>query len=117
MSTLEGARAAAHELDKWVDACDIWLAWTLMASGRDALRALIAEHERLAADLELYQEHAGLTFPRPLKVEPVTDEQIEAAQDAFHEFVFGPREQPLSPRERGITRQAWRVALEAARGV
>lgn len=44
----------------------------------DAVDALIAEHERLAADLALYQEHAGLTFPRPLKFEPPTDEEYQA---------------------------------------
>jgi hypothetical protein len=45
----------------------------------------------------------------------VTDEQVDAAQDAFHEFTWGPGEAPLTRREKGITRQAWRVALEAAR--
>jgi hypothetical protein len=54
------------------------------------IRSLIAEHER------------------------VTDEQIEAAQDAFHEFIFG-FEGPLTRRDKSITRQGWRVALEAAR--
>lgn len=47
---------------------------------------------------------------------PVTDERADAAQIAFHEFVFGPDE-PLTARDIGITRQAWKVALEAARAV
>jgi hypothetical protein len=38
---------------------------------------------------------------------------IEAAQDAFNEFVWGD-EFPLTRRDKGITRQAWKCALEAA---
>lgn len=45
---------------------------------------------------------------------PVTDEQADAAQIAFHEYVFGPDE-PLTARDIGVARQAWKVAIQAAR--
>jgi hypothetical protein len=51
------------------------------------LRALIAEHERVTADLAMYQDHAGLTFPRPLKFEPPTDDEREALTLAFFEWI------------------------------
>lgn len=41
------------------------------------------------------------------------DEAVEAMQDAYHEFVFGP-EEPLSSRDKGITKQAEKVSLLAA---
>lgn len=44
----------------------------------------------------------------------ITDSQITAAQNAYHEYCFGP-EARLTDRQRGIDRQAWRVALQAAR--
>lgn len=43
----------------------------------------------------------------------VTDAMIEAAQEAMHDFTMGP-DFPLTDRDKGITRQAWRVALKAA---
>jgi hypothetical protein len=45
----------------------------------------------------------------------LTDAQVDAAQQAFHDFTWGPCE-PLTRRELGITRQAWRVAILAALG-
>lgn len=47
----------------------------------------------------------------------VTEEMIEAAQEAYHDFVAGPDEPPLSHRQKGITRLAFRAALEAALAV
>lgn len=44
----------------------------------------------------------------------IPDDAIEAAQDAFHEFAFGPLEEPLTKREKGITRLAYRAAIHAA---
>jgi hypothetical protein len=55
MTAIEEARAVAAELDRAVDACDIWAAWTHMAAGRDALRALIAEHAD--CDHEAWEEN------------------------------------------------------------
>jgi hypothetical protein len=81
MTAIEDARAVAADLDRAVDACDIWAAWTHMAACRDALRDLISEHERLTAELALYEEHAGLTFPRPLKREEA-ERQAKAERDA-----------------------------------
>lgn len=46
-------------------------------------------------------------------IESIPDDAIEAAQDAFHEFVLGPDE-PLTKRDKGITRLAYRVAIHAA---
>lgn len=45
--------------------------------------------------------------------ESIPDDAIEAAQDAFHEFVFWG-EEPLSKRDKGITRLAYRAAIHAA---
>jgi hypothetical protein len=73
-----------------------------------AIRTLIAEHDRLTADLALYQEHAGLTFPRPLKFAPTTDAQVDAAYDAFYESIH-------SAGVYGQWRTGIRAALEAAR--
>ena len=44
----------------------------------------------------------------------ITDEQADAAQIAFHEFVFGLDVAPPTRRDLGIQRQAWKVAIEAA---
>lgn len=46
----------------------------------------------------------------------ITDEQADAAQIAFHEFVFGLDVAPPTRRDLGILRQAWKVAIEAALG-
>lgn len=43
----------------------------------------------------------------------ITDDMADRAQRAWHEFVWGPDE-PLSARDIGITRQAWKTALRAA---
>lgn len=43
----------------------------------------------------------------------VTDEMADRAAQAFHEFVLGP-EEPMTRRELGITRQAWKYALKEA---
>ncbi|WP_437582713.1 hypothetical protein ACSAGD_10630 [Paramicrobacterium sp. CJ85] len=45
---------------------------------------------------------------------PVTDAEADAAQTAFHEYVIGADE-PLTERDLSMGRQAWKVALEAAR--
>lgn len=42
------------------------------------------------------------------------DDEVDAAQIAMHEYIFGP-EEPLTERDKSITRQAWRAALEATR--
>ena len=42
-----------------------------------------------------------------------TDEQADAANIAWHQFVF-PQEEPPTPRDLGATRQAWKAALAAA---
>lgn len=46
-------------------------------------------------------------------IESIPDDAIEAAQEAFHEFAFGPGE-PLSKRDKGITRLAYRAEIHAA---
>ena len=48
-----------------------------------------------------------------IDIESIPDDAIEAAQDAFHEFTFG-LEEPLTKREKGITRLAYRAAIHAA---
>lgn len=48
-----------------------------------------------------------------IDINSIPDEAIEAAQDAFHEFAMGPSE-PLTKREKGITRLAYRAAIHAA---
>ena len=48
-----------------------------------------------------------------IDLESIPDDAIEAAQDAFHEFAMGPGE-PLTRRDKGITRLAHRAAIHAA---
>lgn len=48
-----------------------------------------------------------------IDIESIPDDAIEAAQDAFHEFVIGP-EESLTRRDKGITRLAYRAAIHAA---
>jgi hypothetical protein len=45
---------------------------------------------------------------------PITDAQADAANQAWHDYVWADAP-PLSRRDLGITRQAWKAALEAAR--
>lgn len=45
---------------------------------------------------------------------PVTDAEADAAQAAFHEYVVGADE-PLTERDLSVGRQAWKVAIQAAR--
>jgi hypothetical protein len=42
----------------------------------------------------------------------VTDDMADRAAQAFHEFTLG--EEPLTRRELGIVRQAWKYALTEA---
>lgn len=79
-------------------------------------REAIADIVRFEGDDEWEIADAILASPvwRGRALGPITDEMVEAAQDAHHVFAFGPDEPPLTAREKGITRQAWRVALEAA---
>lgn len=44
----------------------------------------------------------------------VTDDMADQAAQAFHDYIRGPYAPPLSRRELGITRQAWKYALEEA---
>jgi hypothetical protein len=85
------------------------------------------EREALAKRLELYADQAEIAdeaeseFSRDMNMAatllrrqgPITDEAADAANQAWHDFVWGPDE-PLSQRDLGITRQAWKVAIEAA---
>lgn len=66
-----------------------------------------AEFERILARIkaDAVAEH---------KAQGVSDAEIEVAQHAFHEFVHGDDE-PLTAREKNITKNAWRVALTAAK--
>jgi hypothetical protein len=66
MTAIEDAEAAANDLRdvNCEDRADMIGA---IDRAETALRALIAKYERLTADLALYQDHAGLTFPRPLE--------------------------------------------------
>lgn len=43
----------------------------------------------------------------------LTDEIVDAAQQAAYEYAIGP-DAPLNNRDKGITRQMYRVALAAA---
>lgn len=47
---------------------------------------------------------------------PVTDAEADAAQTAFHEYVIGADE-PLTERGLSVARQAWKVAIKAARAL
>lgn len=49
-----------------------------------------------------------------IDLESIPDDAIEAAQEAFHEFASSPLEEPLTKREKGITRLAYRAAIHAA---
>lgn len=53
---------------------------------------------------------AGWQERQPIQV---TAEMADRAQDAHHEYLFG-NDDPLTERDKAITRQAWKVALEAA---
>ncbi len=44
----------------------------------------------------------------------IPDGVADRAQVAFHEFVFG-QGAPLTARDLGVMRQAWKVALRAAK--
>lgn len=48
-----------------------------------------------------------------IDIESIPDNAIEAAQEAFHEFVLEPDE-PLTGREKRITRLAYRYEIYAA---
>lgn len=89
----------------------------------DEREALIAEvtttlldrigAQRLSADLVRgvvteWERRAGFR-----RQGPITDAMADAANQEWHDFVWGP-EEPLSQRDLGITRQAWKAALEAA---
>ena len=61
-------------------------------------------------------DDAGMPlWERPVQDWP-TDAQADAAAIAFHEFAVGD-EFPLTRRDLGITRQAWKVALREAQNV
>ncbi|WP_137843825.1 hypothetical protein [Microbacterium sp. 2FI] len=114
MTELDNARAALN------DAAQAKALRVIPSPDRlvSALQALVAEHERLTTDLALFQEHAGLTFPRPLKFEPITDAQVEAALSAWVESAIGGASfDAMADYLRVRNRRRMRAALEAARAV
>ena len=119
MTALEDAKAALAqgELNAEVGAP---VTWSEVRALHGVIRRLVADHEALRQMDDQLREVAnrqiGELEAEVERLSRVTDEQIEAAQDAFHEFIFG-FEGPLTRRDKSITRQGWRVALEAARNV
>lgn len=111
MTALEGARRAVDQFDQYKRTLSGRVSADDLA---DHLRALIAE-------LALYHDHAGLTFPRPLVQGPLTDAQVEAAAVQLFDDVWATDPMAEGDSWEGADqdsyRQAARRALEAARAV
>lgn len=111
---------------------EVVLGWPETTPPTDAEREALVDHAlRIASkgvqinDGHTYSVHAHDLVDyaetiRALVLEirrhgPITDEEADRANQAFHDYVWGP-EEPLTKRDLSITRQAWKCALEAARG-
>ncbi|GAA5198686.1 hypothetical protein [Microbacterium jejuense] len=105
MTAIEDANAAADELDRRIDACDLMQAWTVMDQASTALRALIAAYERQSARLAFVNAERR----RMLPTQPTDD-----AREALAEVIWESRIEFSSPGKTPATNCS-DVAISAAR--